>query len=302
MLLQAREAAGTVAYWRGEYSASWPHFEAGIALYDRETHAPLATLYGQDAGVVCRANGGQALWFLGEVDRSEALMQESLVLAREVGHLYSLALADCFAASSCVLRREPERVLAYADEALALSQEQDFPFWLGYARIMRGWAMAALGDYEGGVAELTAGMSSYEGTGAQLGGRYCVSLLAEIHAGVGRVDDALGLLAFALPALEQNEDGSWLAEIERVKGVLQALRAEPDAATAEGHFRSASRSADGQGARMLALRAATELARLWRKDRAGDARAILGPRLEAIRDGLATADVVDAREAMEALA
>jgi predicted ATPase len=162
--------------------------------------------------------------------------------------------------------------------------------------------MAALGDYAGGVAELTAGMSSYQGTGAELGGRYCVSLLAEIHAQAGHVDAALGLLGFALPALEQKEDGFWLAEVERVKGVLQAKRVPSDPAAAEGYFRNAIRIADGQGARMLGLRAATELARLWRHERRDEARAILGPRLAAIREGLDTADLVDAREALEALA
>ncbi len=301
LVLQALEAAGTVSYWRGEYSAAWPHFEAGISLYDREEHSHLANLYGQDAGVVCRANGGQALWFLGEIDRGEALTLESLELAREVGHLYSLALACCFAASSYVLRKQPERVLEFAEEALELSREQEFPFWLGYSRIMRGWAMAARGDYEAGVAELTAGMSSYQGTGAELGGRYCVALLAEIHADAGHVDDALGLLEFALPGLEQNEDGFWLAEVARIKGVLEAKRAKPDPKEAERHFRDAIRIADGQGARMLALRAATDLTRLRQREGDGEAQAILSSRLGVIREGLDTIDVVEARDTLEAL-
>jgi len=173
---------------------------------------------------------------------------------------------------------------------------------LGYARIMRGWAIAALGDYEGGVAELTAGMSSYSGTGAALGGRYCVSLLAEIHTRAGHVEDALGLFAFALPTFEGSEDGFWLAEVERVKGVLEANRPEPDRDAAARHFRHAMRIADGQGSRMLGLRAATELARLGRREDRDDARAILEKRLASLAQGLETADLVEARDALGALA
>ncbi len=65
---------------------------------------------------------------------------------------------------------------------------------------------------------------------------------------------------------------------------------------AEASFLKAIEIAHGQEARMLELRAATDLARLWRDTGAPtDPRALFEPILAAIEGGETTRDVRDAR-------
>ena len=67
-------------------------------------------------------------------------------------------------------------------------------------------------------------------------------------------------------------------------------------------FRRALATAQAQGARSFALRAATSLGRLLgRGDRGAEARAVLEPIYDAFTEGHDTADLVDARALLESL-
>jgi len=64
---------------------------------------------------------------------------------------------------------------------------------------------------------------------------------------------------------------------------------------AEAHLRRAIEIAQRQSAKMLELRAATDLGRLWRQQgKAGDARTLLSEMLAWFTEGLDTTDVRDA--------
>ena len=71
----------------------------------------------------------------------------------------------------------------------------------------------------------------------------------------------------------------WLdAELHRVEGELLQVGPLADHARAEAHFLQALAVARAQASRMLELRTATSLARLWQSQgRAGEARALLQP-------------------------
>ena len=76
----------------------------------------------------------------------------------------------------------------------------------------------------------------------------------------------------------------------------RAQAPETDRERAEACFLKAIEIAHGQEARLLELRAATDLARLWREAGApNDPRALLEPILAAIEGGETTKDVRNAR-------
>jgi predicted ATPase len=73
-------------------------------------------------------------------------------------------------------------------------------------------------------------------------------------------------------------------------------RPQPDRLRAEACFVKAIEVAHGQEARLLELRAATDLARLWRDARSDrDPRALLEPILATIEGGATARDVRNAR-------
>ena len=77
----------------------------------------------------------------------------------------------------------------------------------------------------------------------------------------------------------------------------------PDRACAEVCFKTAIRVVRSRDGRLLELRAATDLAHLWRDTRSGhEAHALLQPILGAMEDGEAAPDLRTARSLLEELA
>jgi predicted ATPase len=76
----------------------------------------------------------------------------------------------------------------------------------------------------------------------------------------------------------------------------------PDAARAETEFCAAIAVAQRQGAKLLEIRSATSLARLWREQgKSNNARALLAPIYGWFTEGFDTPDVREAGALLEAL-
>ena len=112
----------------------------------------------------------------------------------------------------------------------------------------------------------------------------------------GDVASAEATLREAFAFVEESGERFWLAELHRLDGQIALKRPEPDRARAEACFVQAIEIARSQEALMLELRAATDLAQLWRDTGSGgDPRALLEPILAAIEGGETTRDVRNAR-------
>ena len=132
------------------------------------------------------------------------------------------------------------------------------------------------------------------------GGRFMdsvfVSRLAEALLAAGDISRAEATLSEAFAFVEESGERFWLAELHRLDGRIALLRPEPDLARAEACFLQAVEIARGQQARLLELRAATDLARLWRDVGSNrDFRALLESSLAAIEGGETMRDVLNAR-------
>src|SRR5690606_24507478 len=96
LMLEGHLVVGPVLQYLGDFRASVPHLEQVLALYDPKQHGIHATVYGHEPGATARVILAISLWFLGEADRSLHLMQEGLALAQQVGHRYTLNLAQTY--------------------------------------------------------------------------------------------------------------------------------------------------------------------------------------------------------------
>ena len=122
------------------------------------------------------------------------------------------------------------------------------------------------------------------------------SRLAEALLAAGDVRGAETALQVSFAFIEQSGDRQWLAELHRTDGRLALKRLSPDRARSEGCFRRAIEVARDQEARLLELRAAIDLARLWRNAGSpNDIRALLEPILAAIEGGETARDIGNAR-------
>ena len=84
-------------------------------------------------------------------------------------HPFNLGLALFFRfLAGWLVRSEPQWLLPFADEMLALSTEHELGFFRAGALCQRGWCLAALGNPDEGITLITSGLSLGHGVGFML--------------------------------------------------------------------------------------------------------------------------------------
>jgi predicted ATPase len=153
------------------------------------------------------------------------------------------------------------------------------------------------------IAAVRAAIDAHHRSGGHVGDSCFICRLAEALLAAGDVTGAASELQAGFVFIEQSGERFWLADLHRVEGRIALKRPEPDRVGAEACFIQAIDTARSQAARMLELRAATDLARLWRDTGSpNDSRALLEPILAAIEGGEATRDVRNARALLAEIA
>jgi predicted ATPase len=296
LLPTAHRALGGTLFWLGELTAARDQFEAGAARYHLALHRPLTLLYGHDAGVFCLGYLARTLWVLGYPDAALRRSEEALALARAVSHPFSLALALSEAAILHQSRGEVPVTQALAEALIAVAEEHGFPFWRGGGSILRGWALSEQGEAMSGIAEIRAGISTWERTGAALERTYHLSLLAEAYRKAGHTETALSVLAEARAAVESLGERACEAELCRLQGESLLALSAANEAEAAACFRQAIALARRQEAHSWELRAAISLSHLlWRQDQHEEARKLLARSYGWFTEGLETRDLTEAR-------
>jgi DNA-binding winged helix-turn-helix (wHTH) protein/tetratricopeptide (TPR) repeat protein len=281
ILIEAHHALWTSHFLRGELTAARDHVADGIALYDREQHAFLASMYGNhDPGVCGRVLGAWALELLGESEQAARHSQEAIALARTLDHPFTHAHALVFAAFLRRERGELDVSRACADEACAIAREHGFVQLLARASVMRGWAMAQAGETDEGITLMQQGIAALRSLGSVFV-TYMLGALADGHAMAGRAGAALDAIAEALANMERTGECFYEAELLRRRGdLLAGVRSE--SAAAEQCYRAARDVARRQQARRYELRAIAGLrALLDREGRFEEAHQLDAARLRS---------------------
>jgi DNA-binding NtrC family response regulator/tetratricopeptide (TPR) repeat protein len=298
LAVAAHVASGVVRFYRGDLVTARARLERAVDLH-RPEYAPVqAAAYGQDLGVGAASYLAWVLALAGEPDRAMAEAERALSVARRGRHAFSVALALLGMGLVACERREPARAASAGEELLALSQEQGFRFFVALALGFCGWAAFAVKDRARGLALMQEGVASYRDASQRVGLRLGVQL-AEALAESGRPEEALTTVEEGLVHAAAADDRALLSELHRIKGEVLGRRRPPDPA-AEAALETALAIAEGQGATLLALRAATSLCR-FRRER-GDVAvslSVLRAIVARFREGLELPDLAQARRLLE---
>jgi TOMM system kinase/cyclase fusion protein len=302
LLVRAHMMLAEVLWWLGEFARTRAHAEQGLALYDPQQDRDHVFRFGNDSGVCCRFFAAHALWVLGYPDQALQRSDEALALAQELAHPFTLVFALQHAARLHQFRREPHRVHAWADAAIALSRERGFSQFLATASMECGWALAGQGQVAAGLAQIRQGLAAYQATGAHP--RSCdLAWLAGAYGLVGQPGEGLAVLAEALAAGQKSGEHLYQAELHRLTGELLLARSAEDHAAAETCFQRALDVARRQEAKALELRAAMSLSHLWQQQgKRVAARELLAPVYGWFTEGFDTADLQEAQALLAALA
>jgi predicted ATPase len=293
--LQSHHAAWATAFSRGEVQAVIAHTQEGLGLYHADRDAATAATFGNhDPGVCARIFRARALALLGRTEEAISTSHDALVLARELAHPFSQALALVFAAAVAQALRDAEATRAHADAAAAIAREQEFGLMFAWASAFQGWAEAEQGKHEEGLRRIAASISSARATGSDQFLPHLLGLLAEVHLKMGQTGEGLRTVDEALAIVLCTGERFYEPELHRLKGELQLSERDELGGGAEQELLQALGIARRMEAKLLALRTAVTLGRLWlRHGKHGEARNLVVEASLAMGPELVSPDLVE---------
>ena len=279
------------------------HAKHGLALYDPQQMRSHALCYGQDSGVACGGLGAWCLWPLGYPDQARQWSDEALVRARALAHPFTLSQALLLSSFLQQFLRQAPVIQERLDAQLALCAEQGFALYHAWGTIIRGWAVAAQGQWAEGIAQIRQGFAAWRAIGVGLSWPWFLALLAEACGQAGQVEEGLHALREALESMQTMEDRFYEAEVYRLKGVLLLQQSTAQQGEAEESLQQALAIARHQQAKSFELRAAMSLSRLWQQQgKHAAARELLAAVYEWFTEGFDTVDLQEAKALLEELA
>jgi predicted ATPase len=171
------------------------------------------------------------------------------------------------------------------------------------AALHHAYARAMRAPGQDNVSAFRTAIDRMRSAGGFTGSSMILSQLAEAAMQAGDLKRAEADLVEGFAFVEQSGERYYLADLHRLGGRLALRQEQPDRSRAEACFVRAIDVARGQHGRLLELRAANDLARLWREGKSNnDVRALIEPILAVIEGGETAPDVREARDLLAALA
>jgi len=293
---------GFVSFALGEFDNALDHLEQTIQFYDpRLHHHPMIALRGSDTGTSAMAYMACCLWCLGYPDQAVNYSQKALALAQEQGHPFSLI--DVLSYAGChfnAMRREAQELKKYAEQLVEIASEKSFHGWIGMANMCHGASLVLLGQVHGGETQIRAGMTHHISIGDRcyMSGPY--GYLAEGQARTGQLDKALATLDEAIALVEETDERHFEAELYRLRGEFLLMKGNE--ADAEASLNKSIEVARNQKAKSWELRAATDLAHLWKtQGKKDEAHELLAPVYDWFTEGFDTPDFMAAKSLLKEL-
>jgi class 3 adenylate cyclase/tetratricopeptide (TPR) repeat protein len=271
----------------GDFRQSLTFAEKAVELDDQVNCTHKSPSGGADPAIVARDLVEVASRAMGHLDRSLAVSEQSMSIALERGHLFSVVWASVVRIVALTSFGCYAEAIACADHALAICEKHGFNSRIGNVLQHRGPAIFELGDEERGLADLRQGVALWrERSGIFFLARN-LAKLGEYQLRANQLEPARASLDEAERLAETTDEKMHLAEIIRLRGRLWQ---------AEGHYhraklcfeRSISHSRE-QRARLFELNAARDLAKLTAET--GDANETLGQLRSIVEWFPATLDV-----------
>ena len=302
--LVAYRLLGTTQVTNSRYHEALETLEKAGSYRDRDRQNLHAYRFGYDPGLAALYYKIWALLFLGLPDR--AMRAKEQVLAELPSHKYAPTVAGgIFYALMWpeLLFGDLETCERHGAELAIYCASNRAWQWRLLGAAVHACASAGREPTKENIAAVRAAIEAEHLSGGRFMDSVFFFHLAEALLATGDISGAEATLGESFAFVEESGERFWLAELHRLDGRIALRRPEPDMACAEACFLQAIEIARGQQARLLELRAATDLARLWRDvGSSRDFRALLELSLAAIEGGGTMRDVLDARALLAEIA
>ena len=303
-LIEAHHLGWGTLCFTGEFAAAQRHVEEGIGRYQRDRDHHLTYTYsGHDPGVCGRGFGALILAQLGYAERAQAWADDALALAEALAHPLTITIALQAFAGLHVLLRQPDVVRAIGERIIGYSRDMGLRPMVPVGKGFRGIGLTHHGESIEGIPELRESLAEQRAIGTLMAMPLQLAALADALARSGKTEEGLVAVEEGLKMADAGGDRFNLPELHLVKGRLLLDRSAADRDAAAAAYGQAIETAREQQARLLELRAATSLARLWGETGKRDAaRELLAPIYQWFTEGFKKPDLRDAKALLDALA
>jgi predicted ATPase len=289
-----------VCRFLGNFKEARGHYDN--ALSPRDPMSRLMTASPDDLYAMSMVYLSRTLLCLGYIDQGRSQRDKALAEARNFSP-YNLAHAQCTIWDgdwALYGAKSANAMLRSAEEVLAISREQGYPLLCSIGTIMRGWCLGAMGRAAKGIQQILEGIEIGRDTGTKLAMPFFLTTLAELYGLAAQPDEGLNCLAEAAELAETTQERWAEAEMHRLRGTL--LLSTHRHAAAEDSYHRALAVARRQSAKLWELRAALDLARLWRdQSKRTEARDLLAPVYNWFTEGFDTPVLQDAKALLDQL-
>ena len=303
-LRSAYRLGGHACLQRGDFLSSLEYYQKVRQL--DETYNPerkhsigndkslIAYISGYDA-LSPYARSAESLWFCGYPAQAQQILAKVMQAIDEQPHPFNRVHIGELLLYAAQRRGDVAVVERIAAEMLAVCEKYSFPNYALVARIFNGCVLVQRGAAEQGLLAIQEAIAEQQQIGDRFNLPYFLSLMAEAQAQVGQLPTALVTFEQALRIVEETGDCVWKAELLRLAGDWRN-RLNPYDPKVESLYTMALDVARQQRAKMLELRAATSLARLWQQQgRAAEAYQLLAEIYHWFTEGFDTVDLKTAR-------
>jgi predicted ATPase/class 3 adenylate cyclase len=279
-------------------SLALEHLDKAISLYDPANVGGSRFRLGSSPGVVARVAAGITRWRMGELDRGVELADDSVRIARDLDHPFSLSYALYHTGYLHTLRGRFDLSLECARELQRVAHDNDYQIWEALSTVIKGVSLAGSGE-EGQGLELTeTGVELYQGlTAPPVFWPLILSLRSFAHLRAGKLDRALPLIDEAIGMM-----GEELFFPEFLTQSGDILRSEPDIRLDEAiaAYRQAAARARVLELRRVELQALTRLVSVLRETGgATDEAEQLAAVYTSIEGGAEELEMIAARHLLE---
>jgi tetratricopeptide (TPR) repeat protein len=220
----ANRFMGQTLHYMGIFVEARAHQERTLALCatNPETIATYRR-FGVDDQVNTLSFLASTLLLLGYPQQSAAAVEKAGTRARAIGRPFTTALALTNLAILGTIGGDPKQALAHADEAIALSVDNEFASLDRRARFFRGSLIARAGDFQAGIELLQSALAAADST-LSITAALFIFAISYAHASLGQPEVGLRLLDEAVQLAEATSERFFEAELYRLRDLLRPWR------------------------------------------------------------------------------
>ncbi len=303
LLVLGRTWLGSIKFHVGEGAEGRALLEAALDVYDVARHGDLSiALSAHDAGIMASAWIAFTDIWLGFPLKARRQIDKTAAMSREIKHPVSAAVGLSMSAYGAAHLRDGQRAADLASECIVICEDQNIPYWMGWAKVARGAARNELGDYVGALEDLAWAKDLMDSNGSFQTNGWINLHRAEIELNRRRLDEAEDAVWQVRQHVASSGEVVMSPLGERLAAEVELARDGIGTSRAESWLIEALRVSREQKYRLNELRLANSIARLWQSQgKHQQAHDLLAPIYGWFTEGFDTKDLLEARALLDEL-